>query len=110
MSNFIVANATHPFDLADGRVVDNGDTVELSDEEVGLDHNQSLIQAGLLIRVEPDKEEAGPEPTEAARQRASELGVNIAEVEGTGADGRVTVDDVQKHADARDENESEKED
>ena len=34
--------------------------------------------------------------TDAARRKARELGVNLAEVDGTGADGQVTVDDVRK--------------
>src|SRR5215204_4605830 len=34
--------------------------------------------------------------TDAARRKALEMGVNLAEVVGTGADGQVTVDDVRK--------------
>ena len=34
--------------------------------------------------------------TDAARRKAREMGVNLAEVVGTGADGQVTVDDVRK--------------
>jgi polyhydroxyalkanoic acid synthase PhaR subunit len=34
--------------------------------------------------------------TDAARRKARELGVDLAEVNGTGADGQVTVDDVRK--------------
>jgi pyruvate/2-oxoglutarate dehydrogenase complex dihydrolipoamide acyltransferase (E2) component len=37
--------------------------------------------------------------TEAAQRKADELGVTLADVRGTGADGRVTVSDVEKHAD-----------
>ncbi len=36
------------------------------------------------------------EATDAARRKARELGVDLATVEGTGADGEVTVDDVRK--------------
>ena len=36
--------------------------------------------------------------TEAAMRKASEAGVDIDEVEGTGAEGRVTVHDVEKAA------------
>jgi polyhydroxyalkanoic acid synthase PhaR subunit len=36
------------------------------------------------------------EATEAARRKALELGVDLATVEGTGADGRITVDDVRQ--------------
>lgn len=34
--------------------------------------------------------------TDAARRKAREMGVNLADVAGTGADGQVTVDDVRK--------------
>jgi len=36
------------------------------------------------------------EATDAARRKARELGVDLTTVEGTGADGRITVDDVRK--------------
>jgi pyruvate/2-oxoglutarate dehydrogenase complex dihydrolipoamide acyltransferase (E2) component len=39
--------------------------------------------------------------TDAARRDARELGIDITEVEGTGSDGRVTVDDVKNFAEAR---------
>ena len=38
--------------------------------------------------------------TDAARRDARELGVDLTEVEGTGSDGRVTVDDVKEFAEA----------
>lgn len=38
-----------------------------------------------------------PTPTDAASARADELGVNIADVTGSGKDGRVTVTDVEAH-------------
>jgi pyruvate/2-oxoglutarate dehydrogenase complex dihydrolipoamide acyltransferase (E2) component len=34
--------------------------------------------------------------TAAARRKARELGVNLAEVEGTGLDGQITIDDVRR--------------
>jgi pyruvate/2-oxoglutarate dehydrogenase complex dihydrolipoamide acyltransferase (E2) component len=39
-----------------------------------------------------------PEPTDAAQAKADELGVNLADVSGSGKDGRVTVNDVEAHA------------
>lgn len=38
------------------------------------------------------------EATESARKRADELGIDIAVVDGTGSNGRVTRDDVEAHA------------
>ncbi len=40
------------------------------------------------------------EATDAARRDARELGIDITEIEGTGSDGRVTVDDVKNFAEA----------
>ena len=40
------------------------------------------------------------EATDAARRKARELGVDLAEVEGTGADGKITVDDVRRKGDS----------
>ncbi len=40
------------------------------------------------------------EATDAARRQAREMGIDLTEVEGTGSEGRVTVDDVKKPAPA----------
>lgn len=40
------------------------------------------------------------EATEAARRKAEEMGVDLTEVRGTGADGRITVEDVKRTAKA----------
>src|SRR5215210_1227859 len=40
------------------------------------------------------------EATDAARRKARELGVDLAEVEGTGADGKITVEDVRRKGDS----------
>jgi pyruvate/2-oxoglutarate dehydrogenase complex dihydrolipoamide acyltransferase (E2) component len=39
-----------------------------------------------------------PDATEAARQKAQELGVDLSQVQGSGANGRITVRDVQAAA------------
>jgi hypothetical protein len=39
-----------------------------------------------------------PDATEAARKRAEELGVDLSQVEGSGAGGRITIRDVQRAA------------
>jgi pyruvate/2-oxoglutarate dehydrogenase complex dihydrolipoamide acyltransferase (E2) component len=43
-------------------------------------------------------QEEEPDATEAARQKAQELGVDLSQVEGTGSEGRITVKDVQSAA------------
>lgn len=100
-----VISSTHDQDLADGRVVGPGGSAFLSQEEVADPHNQNLIQGGLLVEA---PQEQGVEPTEAAKRTASELGVNLEDVEATGADGKVTVTDVKNFAADRDDT-SEKE-
>jgi pyruvate/2-oxoglutarate dehydrogenase complex dihydrolipoamide acyltransferase (E2) component len=42
--------------------------------------------------------EQEPNATQAARQKAEELGVDLSEVEGSGSEGRITVKDVQSAA------------
>ena len=39
-----------------------------------------------------------PDATETARQRAEELGVDLSQIEGSGAKGRITVKDVTRAA------------
>ena len=48
----------------------------------------------------PEDEEAGTEPdaTEAARKKASELGVDLSNIEGSGSGGRIVVRDVTRAA------------
>jgi pyruvate/2-oxoglutarate dehydrogenase complex dihydrolipoamide acyltransferase (E2) component len=45
-----------------------------------------------------DEGAEGPKATDAARRKAAELGVDLAQIEGTGAGGRVLVTDVKKAA------------
>ena len=40
------------------------------------------------------------EATDAARRKAEELGVDLTQVEGTGADGKITVEDVRRKGDS----------
>lgn len=42
-----------------------------------------------------EQEPAGPNATDAALELAAEKGVDLGQVKGTGADGRITVDDVR---------------
>jgi pyruvate/2-oxoglutarate dehydrogenase complex dihydrolipoamide acyltransferase (E2) component len=47
------------------------------------------------------------EATDAARREARELGVDLTEIEGTGSEGRITVDDVKKVAESMEGEEDE---
>jgi uncharacterized linocin/CFP29 family protein len=51
----------------------------------------------LVFEPQPD-EEPQPDATDAALRRAEELGVDLATVEGTGNNGRVTLGDVERAA------------
>jgi pyruvate/2-oxoglutarate dehydrogenase complex dihydrolipoamide acyltransferase (E2) component len=55
---------------------------------------------GSVDGPEPEAadEPADREATDAARRKAEKLGVDLSRVEGTGADGRILVRDVQKAA------------
>jgi pyruvate/2-oxoglutarate dehydrogenase complex dihydrolipoamide acyltransferase (E2) component len=49
--------------------------------------------------LEREEEDAGePQATEAARRKAENLGIDLSQVEGTGAGGRILVRDVQEAA------------
>lgn len=48
--------------------------------------------------AEPDEEAENIKATPTARRRAEELGVDLHEVEGTGAEGQITAGDVKKKA------------
>ena len=49
------------------------------------------------------------EATDAARREARELGVDLTQVEGTGSEGRITVDDVKKFAESTEDEAGEEE-
>lgn len=46
------------------------------------------------------RESSGPDATDAARKLAAERSLDLSEVKGTGADGRITKDDVEAHTSA----------
>lgn len=48
--------------------------------------------------AEVDEESFLPEATKAAKEKAEELGVDLAEVQGTGDEGKITVKDVKNAA------------
>jgi pyruvate/2-oxoglutarate dehydrogenase complex dihydrolipoamide acyltransferase (E2) component len=71
--------------LLDLSLPDMGDTVEEITEE-------SSEQYEYESQSESTEEE--PDATDAARQKAEQLGVDLSEIEGSGAGGRITVKDV----------------
>lgn len=65
----------HPQDLASGQVLAPGETAELSDEDVRLPHNESLIADGGLIPLDKEAEhEATLAERRAARRNKEEEG------------------------------------
>jgi polyhydroxyalkanoic acid synthase PhaR subunit len=58
-----------------------------------LDRILAALEGGFATNGTP---EAEIKATDAARRKAAELGVDLAEVEGTGADGQITVEDVRR--------------
>lgn len=108
--------ATQLVHTEEGAVVGPGEQVgENFDPEAGI--NPSLIEEGLLrasdgaqATPEPPAEVADPEAqaqaqeasqgveaTKGATELAVSEGVDLADVEGTGDGGKITVDDVRAH-------------
>ena len=74
------------------RILGEGAVVEFP-----TDYAEGLIESGLASLVEESPDEVAVEVlvTDVARKLAAELGVDLAEVVGTGAAGKVLVRDVQ---------------
>lgn len=70
------------------------DLSELYDDEV-VEPDEAPSTAQVQADAEEDHE---ADATDAAVAKAEELNVDLAEVEGTGAEGRITVDDVEAYA------------
>jgi hypothetical protein len=70
---------------------------EIGELEKRLDRVEGKLDR-LLAALESGSPNGIPEvkATDAARRKARELGVDLAEVEGTGTDGRITVEDVRR--------------
>jgi pyruvate/2-oxoglutarate dehydrogenase complex dihydrolipoamide acyltransferase (E2) component len=72
---------------------DNYEAIEQALDEAN--NNVSEIDPDRLMR------QGDVDATDAARREARERGVDLTEVEGTGTDGRITVDDVRTHAESQ---------
>jgi len=73
--------------------MDNYEAIEQALDEASK--NVSEIDADRLMR------QGEVDATDAARREARERGVDLTEVEGTGTEGRITVDDVRSYAESK---------
>jgi len=80
------------FQMLFQELMDNYEAIEQALAEAN--NNVSEIDADRLMR------QGEVDATEAARREAREQGVDLTEVEGTGTDGRITVDDVRTYAES----------
>jgi pyruvate/2-oxoglutarate dehydrogenase complex dihydrolipoamide acyltransferase (E2) component len=81
------------FQILFQELMDNYEAVEQALDEAN--NNVSEIDADRLMR------QGDVDATDAARREARERGVDLTEVEGTGTDGRITVDDVRTYAESQ---------
>lgn len=83
------------FQMLFQELMDNYEAIEQALDEA--EKNVSNLDTDSLVQ------QGEVEATEAARRQARELGVDLTELEGTGTDGRITVDDVKKFAESAQE-------
>ena len=81
------------FQILFQELMDNYESIEQALDEAN--NNVSEIDADRLMR------QGEVDATDAARREARERGVDLTQVEGTGTDGRITVDDVRTHAESQ---------
>ena len=81
------------FQMLFQELMDNYEAIEQALDEAN--NNVTEIDADRLMR------QGEVDATDAARREARERGVDLTEVEGTGTDGRITVDDVRTHAESQ---------
>ena len=80
------------FQILFQELMDNYESIEKALDEANK--NVSEIDADRLMR------QGEVDATDAARREARERGIDLTEVEGTGTDGRITVDDVRTYAES----------
>ena len=81
------------FQMLFQELMDNYEAIEQALDEAN--NNVSEIDPDRLMR------QGDVDATDAARREARERGVDLTGVEGTGTDGRITVDDVRTHAESQ---------
>jgi len=84
------------FQILFQELMDNYEAIEQALDEAN--NNVSKLDADRLMR------QGEVDATDAARREAREQGVDLTEIEGTGTDGRITVDDVRTYAESQQEN------
>lgn len=90
-----------PGELTSGRQLAPGEFVHLSETE--LAENQRLVDDGHLISANVEENQE-PKATDAAAKKAKKEGISLNEVSGSGADGQITVDDVDRVIAEKEEN------
>jgi pyruvate/2-oxoglutarate dehydrogenase complex dihydrolipoamide acyltransferase (E2) component len=114
-TTFHRVRSSHPEDDALGRTFGPGELVPNLDTDDPF--NQRKIDEGIFYEVDEQgavqevAASAGPEVTPAAARLAADNSVDLSEIEGTGKDGSIKAEDVQKVLEARnqvaEENENE---
>lgn len=88
---------SHADMLANGRPVEPGEYVDLTDEDLQENHNKMLLDDGKLLLIEEEDTSDQEIATEAAKAFAAENSVDLSQVEATGSSGLITKGDVEKH-------------
>jgi pyruvate/2-oxoglutarate dehydrogenase complex dihydrolipoamide acyltransferase (E2) component len=74
---------------------------ELMDNYAAIENSLNEAQGNVAnLDTERLRKQGEIDATDAARREAKERGLDLTQIEGTGTDGRITVDDVKKAAEA----------
>jgi pyruvate/2-oxoglutarate dehydrogenase complex dihydrolipoamide acyltransferase (E2) component len=74
---------------------------ELMDNYAAIENSLNEAQENVAnLDTEKLRKQGKIDATDAARREAKERGLDLTQIEGTGTDGRITVDDVRKAAEA----------
>jgi pyruvate/2-oxoglutarate dehydrogenase complex dihydrolipoamide acyltransferase (E2) component len=80
---------------------------ELMDNYAAVENSLNEAQENVSnLDTERLRKQGEIDATDAARREAKERGLDLTQMEGTGTDGRITVDDVKKAAEAAEEDEA----
>lgn len=86
---------SHADMLANGRPVEPGEFVDLSEEDLAEVHNEMLVADGNLVFIGDSQ---NPEATDAAVKLAKQNKIPLTAITGTGAaDGQITATDVESY-------------